>query len=240
MNKSGREKPTKYKHIFLDLDNTLWNFDFDVKNAFSKLISENDLLNKLNINSQDIFIKAYKSHNKKLWEQYKNEEITKEQLCFERFKRPLEDFGCHNTDFANTISKSYLDHLSSKVTLIAGANDILEYLKEKYLLYVITNGFEEIQFKKLDKSGLKKYFTKIITSELAGAKKPNPEIYKYALKSAGANVYDSLMIGDDPESDIIAASEAGLDQCFFDFGELGTNTHATYTIKKLDELKNFL
>ncbi len=230
----------KYNHLFFDLDNTLWDFSYDAKKTFEKLISKYNLLAKIDSNNPDLFLQAYKKHNLQLWEEYKKEEITKEHLSVERFRRPLSDFGCQDKSFAKKLSEDYIETLSGFVTLFPETISILDYLKPKYNLHAITNGFEEVQIKKLMISGLNKYFSCIITSEMAEVRKPDKAIYDFSLSKAGATSGECLMIGDDPESDIEGASAAGIDQCWLKLNETDNCIDATYVICSLGELKGFL
>ena len=234
------EKTKKYKHLFFDLDNTLWNFSHDAKKTFDKIMYEYQLLTKIKSDNPDEFLQAYKKHNLQLWEEYKKGDISREYLSIERFRRPLEDFGYPDQKLAKKLSADYVAHLSSYVTLFPETIDLLDYLKPKYTLHAITNGFEEIQMKKLAISGLNDYFTLIITSEMAKARKPDPAIFKLSLARAGALNDESLMIGDDPDSDIEGALNAGIDQCWLKLNETDNCVTATYIIKTLDELKRFL
>ena len=123
--------------------------------------------------------------------------------------------------------------------LFDGAIDVLEYLHPKYKLHIITNGFEEVQHRKMDSSFISKYFTNIITSERVGVKKPNPAIFNFAMEISGAKSDESIMIGDNFEADILGAKSVGMETVFCDFnGEIATEK--VVTISKLKQLKDIL
>ncbi len=229
----------KYNHIFFDLDRTLWDFDKSSLETFDEIF-EKRKLKKLGIDSVEVFHDVYAVHNAGLWDLYRNGGITKEVLRGQRFYLTLKDFGIDNRQLAETIGMDYVTLSPLKVNLFPQAMAVLEYLFPKYKLHIITNGFQEVQDVKIRVSGLKKYFTTIVTSEEAGIKKPNPEIFYYALKKAGAKVSESLMVGDDPEVDILGAKQVGIDQLLFDPQANFVVNSATYSVTCLDEMKNIL
>jgi putative hydrolase of the HAD superfamily len=206
---------TKYKHIFFDLDRTLWDFDSSSEMAFSEIFDKYNLFGK-GIESVKTFQKAYNIHNEELWELYRVGKIEKENLRNLRFHLTLADFGIVDHELASNIGDDYLAISPLKVSLFPNALEILAYLQSKYTLHLITNGFSEVQFIKLKASGLDKYFNEVITSEDAGVKKPDVRIFEYSLQKTGAEVHESLMVGDDPEVDVKGAQNAGIDAVLFD------------------------
>ncbi len=229
----------KYNHIFFDLDRTLWDFDKSSLEAFDEIFEKRNL-KSLGIESVKVFHDVYDVHNKKLWDLYRDGGIEKEVLRGRRFYLTLKDFGIENPELAELIGVDYVTLSPLKVNLFPQAIDTLEYLKSKYKLHIITNGFQEVQNVKMKASDLNKYFTTIVTSEEAGIKKPNPAIFQYALKKAGAAVFESLMVGDDPDVDILGAKQMGMDQVLFDPNAGFVVNQATYYISCLDEMKKFL
>jgi putative hydrolase of the HAD superfamily len=127
-----------------------------------------------------------------------------------------------------------------KTKLIPGTHEVLRYLSGKYSLHIITNGFNEVQYIKIERSGIKQYFDKIITSEEAGCNKPNKNIFFYSLKKASAEIGESLMIGDDIEVDILGAQSIGMDQVFLNLNNFSHDHSFTYEIRSLNELMNIL
>ena len=102
-----------------------------------------------------------------------------------------------------------------KSNLFEGCHEVLSYLKSKYQLHIITNGFEEVQVVKMNSSNLNQYFEQVVTSEMAGVTKPDPQIFKHALALAHAKSTESIMIGDNMEVDCIAAEEEGFRSVYF-------------------------
>lgn len=229
----------QYKHIFFDLDKTLWDFDKNSLETFSEIFERYDL-KKMGVPGLDNFYSVYKSHNQHLWGLYRNGEIEKKVLSVKRFELTLNDFGIFDDELSKKIADDYIHYSPLKTNLYPGTHEILEYLKGKYQLHIITNGFEEVQFRKINASGLDKYFSNVITSEEAGCKKPDPGIFEYALKAANASAKECLMIGDDIEVDIIGARNAGIDQVYFNNKTTNHNEEISFEIGCLTDLKKIL
>ena len=223
-----------YKHLFFDLDRTLWDFETNALDTF-KDIYEKFKLNRF-IAAFDEFVSVYHSHNNRLWEQYRNGELPKATLSQQRFEFTLRDFGVDDKAFAGQIAQDYLTISPTKTVLFPYAIEVLESLKQIRQLHIITNGFIEVQKVKLQRSRLNPYFTQVITSEDAGAMKPNRRIFDFAVEKTNALRSESLMIGDDYTADIIGAKEAGIDQVFFNPQRKKTEQKATYEIQSLKEL----
>ncbi len=203
-----------YKHVFFDLDRTLWDFDAAAEVAFEQIYEKYNL-KSLGIPSAHEFHEVYHPLNEALWVLYRADKITKDELNRTRFLKPLEHYGIHDVELADHLSEDYVYWSPRIVRLIPGTMELLEYLKSKYHLHLITNGFEEVQDTKLTLSGMKPYFETLTVSEEVGVKKPNPEIFQYALRKANAKAEDSLMIGDEMAVDIDGARAAGMDTVFF-------------------------
>ncbi|MBE0639429.1 MAG: noncanonical pyrimidine nucleotidase, YjjG family [Bacteroidales bacterium] len=228
-----------YKHLFFDLDSTLWDFEKNAHEAFTDIYIKFDLKGK-GVISLDEFVRSYLKHNDELWALYRDGKIEKEYLRWRRFEVTLNDFGIHDPVLAKHIGNDYVTISPKKTNLFPNAIACLEYLKARYELHIITNGFEEVQYTKLENSNLRRYFRHVITSEAAGSKKPDPRIFNYALKTVGALPHESLMIGDDIETDIKGASNAGLDAVFFNPEKQPHNGGVTHEIFDLLELTHFL
>jgi len=229
----------KYIHLFFDLDRTLWDFDGSTRLAFEEIFKNFNLTEK-GVPSVDVFHQHYSIHNNELWARYRVGNIEKEELRGLRFYLTLKDFGIDDRQLAESIGEDYLSMIANKVSLFPNAFEILEYLKPKYKLHLITNGFNEVQIQKLAVSGLGNYFIEVITSEEAGFKKPDERIFHYAMQKAGAAADESLMIGDDPEVDIEGAKNIGMDQVLFDPEGKYDKDQSTYYIRNLWELKDIL
>ena len=230
---------TKYKHIFFDLDRTLWDFDAAAEVTFER-IYEQFRLKELGIPSAHEFHEVYHPLNERLWELYRADKITKDFLNRTRFVLPLEHYGIHDTALADHLSEDYVYWSPRIVRLVSGTMELLDYLKPKYHLHLITNGFQEVQDTKLSLSGMKPYFETLTVSEEVGVKKPNPEIFHYALRKANATAEESLMIGDEMAVDIDGARAAGIDQMFFNASGKTIEGERTFEVYNLLEIKNIL
>lgn len=228
-----------YKHIFFDLDRTLWDFDAAAEVAFEQ-IYEKYALQKLGIPNAHDFHEVYHPLNEKLWELYRENKITKDYLNRTRFVLPLEHYGIHDTTLADHLSEDYVYWSPRIVRLIPGTMELLDYLKPKYHLHLITNGFQEVQDTKLSLSGMKPYFDTLTVSEEVGVKKPDPEIFNYALRKAHAVSEESLMIGDEMTVDIDGARSVGMDQILFNPSCKVTDGKRTYEVKNLKEIMDIL
>ncbi|MDY0344816.1 MAG: YjjG family noncanonical pyrimidine nucleotidase [Lentimicrobium sp.] len=226
-----------YTDIFFDLDGTLWDFETNSLETLNE-IYENHQLQQAGIPDFEKFLKIYHVHNDRLWDLYRAGEVEKDALKINRFVYTLNHFGIDNKMLADTIAFDYVSISPTKTHLFAHAHQTLNYLKFRYRLHIITNGFNEVQFVKLRKSGLSDYFTHVITSELAGVSKPDSGIFNYALTLAGARAQNSLMIGDDLDIDIHGAASVGMDQLYFSRAKLLTNN--INRIQSLDELQRLL
>ena len=222
----------QYKHIFFDLDRTLWDFDAAAEVAFERIYEKYDL-QSLGIPNAHEFHEVYHPLNERLWELYREDKITKDYLNRTRFVLPLEHYGIHDTNLADHLSVDYVYWSPRIVRLVSGAKELLDYLKPKYHLHLITNGFREVQHIKLNASGLEPYFETLTVSEEVGVKKPNPEIFLYALNKAQASVEESLMIGDEMAVDIDGARAIGMDQVLFNPKREAVVGKRTYEIHDL-------
>ena len=229
----------KYKHLFFDLDRTLWDCDENTKDTFNDIFNFYKLKHK-GIPDVKIFHNTYNKHNDELWDQYRKGLVEKSFLIVQRYILTLNDFNICDDKLAENLSKDYLKISPLKTKLIPYAHEVLQYLSKKYLLHIITNGFKEVQYIKVEKSDLKKYFDKIITSEEAGCNKPNKNIFLYSLKKAEALVDESLMIGDAMDVDIIGAKSICMDQVFYNPKNISTSINATFEINSLRELIKIL
>jgi putative hydrolase of the HAD superfamily len=229
----------KYKHIFFDLDHTLYDFERSTFETLSELCVKHNLANK-GIPVFKYFYSRYLEINDRFWGQYRKGKIEKSFLNVERFHVTFQEFGIDDRGFAEKFANEYLDNAPLKNTLFPGAYETLDYLQKKYILHLITNGFEEVQEKKINTTGLRKYFKTITTSEEAGVKKPNPAIFHYALSKAKAVPDESLMIGDNLEVDILGAKNVGMDQMFFNIEKTPNNGEITFEIADLIEILDIL
>ena len=229
----------KYKHLFFDLDHTLWDFDTNSQVVLGEIFTELDLV-KYGIPSYEAFHAAYLPINSQYWAKFHHGLLTKDQLRIGRFLETLRRFKVYDIPLATIISSHYTERSPFQTALFPDAIEILEYLSSRYALHIITNGFEEIQGIKIRESRLEKYFKHVFISEKVGSQKPQKEIFIHAMEVAGASVGESLMIGDNMQTDIAGARAVGMDQVFFNPNQLKTREKATYEISQLIELKNLL
>ena len=229
----------KYKHIFFDLDRTLWDFDAAAEVAFERIYEKYEL-KKLGIPSAHEFHEVYHPLNEQLWVLYRADQITKDELNRTRFLKPLEHYGIYDTALADHLSEDYVFWSPRIVRLVPGTMELLDYLKPKYHLHLITNGFQEVQHTKLSGSGLEPYFDTLTVSEEVGVKKPNPEIFLYALRKANATAQESIVIGDEMAVDIDGARAAGIDQIFFNPSGIEVEGERTFEVKRLVEIMQIL
>jgi len=229
----------KYKDIFFDLDRTLWDFEKNSLDCLQDIYEENALINK-GISSFDVFFKIYKNYNKILWDAYRKEEIKKEFLRVERFRLTLQHFHVNDDLLANKLGDDYIYKSPLKTALFPHTIKVLEYLYQKYSLHIITNGFKEVQYVKLQNSKLRKYFKNIFISEEVGVNKPHSKIFKTAVETSNATIETSMMVGDDLAVDILGAANVGMDQIYFNPQRNMHNETITHEIVSLNEIMEIL
>lgn len=225
------------KHIFFDLDRTLWDFEKNSETVLMQLIKIYGLESKCNVTSNQI-IEKYREVNRELWKQYSRKEIDKEQLRSSRFTKTLAHFDYHFLGFGLQLEKEYIERSPYQTHTIEGAHEILEYLKPSYKLHILTNGFAEVQHIKLKQSNLNPYFQHVFISEEIGHQKPDPKIFAAALKKTGALPTECLMIGDDHYGDVQGAMDAGWHAVHFSPEEVLAGNHKH--IRTLNELRDLI
>jgi putative hydrolase of the HAD superfamily len=221
--------------IFFDLDHTLWDFDKNSELAFDKIFKENHP--KVDTKS---FVEIYAPINQACWKLYQVDKISHEELRYKRLKDSFDalNYSISDEDI-NQMSVDYITYLPENNMLFDGAKEVLDYLNLKYKLHIITNGFAEVQYKKLNNSGISDYFISVTNSEMAGVKKPNPKIFEYALSKANANKQNSIMIGDCIDADVKGALDFGIDAILFNESKIEIPSHIKQ-VNNLIELKNYL
>ena len=231
---------TKYKSLFFDLDDTLWDTYHNNKECLEE-IYDIYFFGK-HYTSFEAFFSIYWPNNLMLWAKYRNHEIDRRTLITERLLYMLRPMGIESEEHALKINNDFLFRTSKKTKLIDGSIDLLEYLYPKYRLFILSNGFREIQSLKMQNSGLASYFERIILSEDISIQKPHKEIFDYALKNTNSRRTESLMIGDSPEADIIGAQNARIDQLWLNPKGIQSpfNNTPTFIVRSLQEIKDIL
>jgi len=229
----------KIEHVFFDLDRTLWDFESNSEATLKELFEEFKLNNKLGV-TDDLFIREYKRINELFWEDYRKGTIKKEYLRYGRFETALKFFGYSDKEMATEIGELYISRSPRKTGLVDGSIEVLEYLKPKYQLHIITNGFEEVQHIKMESAGLTPYFQNIITSESAGAKKPSKVIFYHAEELTGALAHNSIMIGDHYDADVIGAIDSNWKAVLYEPNETKVENDEYIHIHHLRELMDIL
>ena len=226
----------EFKHIFFDLDHTLWDFEKNSNLTFEELFRAH----KIHLELED-FIAVYSPINFDYWKRYREEKVSKEELRYGRLKDKFDalDFKISDT-LIHQLSNDYIAVLPNNNYLFDGVFELLDYLKPKYTLHIITNGFEEVQQLKLEKSGIKKYFDTIITSESVGVKKPNPRVFRYALEKVGTMPENCVMVGDNLEADIIGALNCGITSIHFNLHDEKFERKKYISVSSLLEIKQYL
>ena len=198
-----------YNHILIDLDDTLWDFKANSKIAMQEIFNDYELIKYYD--SFESFYDIYMVKNHQLWEQYAKGEITKDYLSLERFLYPLRLVGIENPQLAKQLGEDFLQRTTLQTQLVEGAIELLDYLKNKYTLSIISNGFVEVQYIKLRRSGLLPYFTHVFLSEEIGCQKPDVRFFQAVLEKLNAKNTECLVIGDNFQTDIQGAENMQID-----------------------------
>ena len=229
----------KYKNLFIDLDDTLWDTYHNNKKCLEELYTDHHF--DRYYASFEAFFAIYWPHNELLWKQYRAGEIDRQTLIIDRFRYVLRPLGIEDTQSVLAVNNDFLQRTTTKTGLVPGAIELLEYLRPSYRMYILSNGFREVQDKKLRNSGLAPYFTRMILSEDAGIQKRHKGIFDFALINTNSRRNETLMIGDCFEADIFGAHQSRIDQLWFNPQDLPPQEFTpTYTVKRLEEIKGIL
>ena len=221
------------KHIFFDLDHTLWDFDKNSNLAFNAIFEKHRIVVEI-----EKFLEIYTPINNNYWKLYREDRVSKEDLRYGRLKDTFDGLKISVTDSQiDQLAIDYIDHLPHHNHLLEGTVEMLDYLEPVYDLHIITNGFKEVQHKKLHSSGILKYFKTITTSEDVGVKKPHRSIFETALKSASAKVEESIMIGDNLEADFLGAKDFGMQAILYNYykEDFSPEYHQVMAMKELSD-----
>ncbi len=232
---------SKYLDLFIDFDDTLYDTYGNAVIALRETFETYHL--ERYFSDPQVFYNAYWEANIDLWRRYSKGEITRDYLIVERFRRPLSagDGLSVTEQLCLEMSDKFLDFCSSKPGVVEGAHELMDYLRGRgYRMHMCSNGFHEVQYKKLAACGLTDYFDTIILSEDAGVNKPSPLYFDYALKTSGADKKTTLMIGDNLQTDIEGAHNAGLDTILFNRWGVEPTTVPTFIVDALSDIKKIL
>ncbi|MBN8703560.1 MAG: YjjG family noncanonical pyrimidine nucleotidase [Bacteroidetes bacterium] len=230
----------KYKHIFFDLDGTLWDYEKSSEETILELFHLYDLQKYV---AFPALLKSVIAANEYMWLLYREKRITKDELRNIRFQKALSDLGIDDNELASQLNSYYTTNCKEKSYLIEGAKAALDYLSAKnYSLHILSNGFADSQQTKLVNCGIREYFSTVITSESSAFTKPQKEYFEFAMRRIGAVNLECIMIGDSWEVDIIGAQNAGIEQIYFVNNKLKetlkqVSDNCTYTIHQLSDLK---
>ena len=203
------------RHLFFDLDRTLWDFDANSEFALRTILEQEKLLDACH--GFEHFHKVYRNKNAALWKKYGQGKLAKEALRYERFRATLKVYGLHDEDQIKRIGDAYVEISPRQTRLFPNAIEVLTDLKTMgFTLHIITNGFTEVQYEKLNNCLLSPFFDVVVCSEHIGYNKPHQKIFKHALDLAGAKPENSLMVGDDYHADIAGALQSGMQAIWFE------------------------
>jgi len=226
------------KHLFFDLDRTLWDFETNSKIALNKCYNHFNL--SIYFTHFIQFQTIYSTINNDLWKKYGKGKINKEDLRTERFRKTLAKVNCFDDELIQNLNIFYVDHSTKETQLFPNTKTTLEELKNNYQLHIITNGFQEAQFEKLKNTNIIECFTSIVCSEMVGKNKPHIDIFKFALNKANAKANESIMIGDDLLVDVVGAVQSGMQAILFDPNEKYKKSKNQQKIKNISELPYLL
>jgi len=228
-------KKDTIKHIFFDLDHTLWDFDRNSNLAFQRVFDKHNIAISL-----PEFLEVYEPINFNYWALFRLDKVTKQELRRGRLRDSFAPLGyTYSNQELDLLATSYIDELPKDNFLFDGAIQLLEYLKIDYALHIITNGFDDVQKLKIKNSGIELFFDTVTTSEEVGVKKPNPLIFNEAMSKANAVPSNSIMIGDTYEADIKGAEDVGMHTLFYNYRNQKL-PNKYITVDTLEEIKLYL
>lgn len=228
-----------YKHLFFDLDHTLWDFDKNTTEAMEEIYKIFNLAKWSFFTFNDL-MKIFYEVNNHLWDKFNHGLIDQWELRNTRFNIILGKLGMRENEIPKSIGEKYLEVAPAKHYVLPFTYEILDYLKPKYQLHIISNGFDDVQHTKMKSSKIHKYFDKIVTSDSSGHRKPQKGIFEFAMNEAGATRQNALMIGDNMDTDIIGAQNASMDHVYFNPSKIKHSLKVTFEIDSLKQIMNIL
>ena len=233
------ETMQRYKNLFIDLDDTIYDFSTAAKESFQETY---ELLQYGRFfDSFEHYLSIYEPYNLELWRIYGEGRITKEELNRQRYSYPLKVVGVDDQKLADTFCREALGRIPTKGPLMPGAIELLEHLRPKYRMFILSNGFKELQSHKMRTAGIDRYFDRLILSDDIGVNKPNRELYEHALQITGSVLEESIMIGDMFDTDIVGAANIGMDQIYYNPNVKNGNAfEPTFEVVHLLQIKEIL
>jgi len=229
----------EYRSILFDLDHTLWDYDTNSRETLEEMFRDFGLPQKLKTGFHS-FHETFEEINTDLWSRYDKGLIPRETIRKDRFRTIIGRFGVEDQFLSEQLSDAYVDRSPKRSALVEGAKEVLDYLRPKYELFIITNGFEEVQLTKVRSSGIDDYFREVVISDRVGHKKPSPLIFDYVLNRYGYDRGQTIMIGDNLLTDIAGATNAGIASVFYNPKESPLSGPVTHEIRHLRQLKDIL
>lgn len=228
-----------YRNLFFDLDDTLWNCSENARDTFHLMYDKYDYHRFFD--SFDQFYTIYHKRNVELWEEYGRGDITKDELNRLRFLHPLEAVGHGDAELARRFSEDFFTVIPTRQKLMPHAREVLEYLRPRYRLFILSNGFRELQCRKMQSGGIDGFFEKVVLSDDLGLLKPRPELFYFAMSATQSRIRESLMIGDSWANDIIGARGVGMHQVYYNVvGKTDFSFKPTFLITDLRQLMEIL
>lgn len=229
----------KYNHIFFDLDHTLWDYDANAALALHELYDHYEF-SRISDCSKEQFVNLFFEVNQSIWDLYNRHAIERSYIRETRFATIFDKLNIKLAIAPQQFDIEYVELCPRKENVFDGAHEILEYLKADYQLHVITNGFDDVQYTKMKSAKIDHYFDVVVTSENSNSRKPAPEIFQLALAKSGAHLSESIMIGDNLDSDILGARNFGMDHIWFNPERKISPIPPTFEIQALHQLRNLL
>ena len=228
-----------YRCVFFDLDHTLWDYEKNSKETLVELYNFHQI-DRMASFSFEQFYHSFQRVNIQLWEKYDRGLIDRNDIRSTRFPKVLALLNYTDNELSGRLSEHYHELSPTKKSLIPHAIEVLDYLVSRYSLYLVTNGFDKMQTTKVNSGGIRHYFKDVMTSERAGFKKPEKEIFELILQQNGYTCHEAIMIGDNLLTDIAGANNAGIDSVFYNPNREPHSGQASYEIASLIDLKSIL
>jgi putative hydrolase of the HAD superfamily len=229
----------RYTCILFDLDHTLWDFETNSADTLRDLYHRFSLA-QYGAPAIELFLHEFKKVNTALWEAHDRGTMTREVIRQQRFHRVFSACGMGPVPFTEAFSDAYMAESPAKKNLMPNAWATLQYLHSRYPLFIITNGFNDVQHIKAHSSGIAHFFKKIVTSECVGSKKPSRQIFDYVLTRYGFRPSETMMVGDNLETDMRGAKNAGITATFYNPHSVPHQHRVQHEITDLHQLQAIL